>query len=97
MGLERQLLVAHCSLNRAERDTAGLRTAPNATVRSHEHSALKSNKQQTNLIPFREQKNTNEGGILMDTSGSLRQHTGFTKSALAVSGCPLKRRPPERV
>jgi len=42
---------------------------------------------------FKEQANTKEGEILINMSGSLQQHIGFTKSALAASGCPLKRSP----
>lgn len=47
-------------------------------------------------MTFKEQLNTKEGEILINTLGSLRQYISFTESGLVVSGCPLKRSPCEQ-
>lgn len=87
-------------LRRAEILQGCLRTAPNAMIRRNEHWTPFFKKNQTtnktNLIPSKEQLHTKEGEILINTSGSLWQHLSFTKSALAASGCPLKRSPCEQ-
>lgn len=70
-----------------------LKTAPNAMIKRNEH--LKK-KKKGNLMTFKEQLNTKEGEILINTLGSLRQYISFTESGLVVSGCPLKRSPCEQ-
>lgn len=40
---------------------------------------------QTTLILFKSKLNTRKGEVLINSSGSLWQHIGFTKSVLAAS------------